>query len=208
MNEVTGRVTTKTCTIKRLLSEGQVITGEKEIASALNEFFSSIGVTINNNVPPSDIEPTSYIHHDIPGTCFLDPVDINYILTILMDLNASGGTSIPTSVKVLQLLAPSVVGPLTHIVNLSFQTGCFPDRLKIATITPIFKHGERDEPGNYRPISGTISPVKNLRKMHQEGAFLGSLKVKTSLLKTNTVLGPIIQLNMHYLILSTMLLMN
>ena len=177
LNEVTGRVTTKTCTIKRLLSEGQVITGEKEIASALNEFFSSIGVTINNNVPPSDIEPTSYIHHDIPETCFLDPVDINSILTILMDLNASGGTRSPTSVKVLQLLAPSVVGPLTHIVNLSFQTGCFPDRLKIATITPIFKHGKRDEPGNYRPIS-VLSPLSKILEKCVKKCILGFFESK------------------------------
>ena len=37
--------------------------------------------------------------------------------------------------------------------NLSIQTGIFPDELKIASVTPIFKGGENWNLGNYRPIS-------------------------------------------------------
>ena len=43
--------------------------------------------------------------------------------------------------------------PLLHIFNVSIQTGIFPDELKIATVTPIFKGGENWNLGNYRPIS-------------------------------------------------------
>ena len=43
--------------------------------------------------------------------------------------------------------------PLLHIFNLSLQTGIFPDKLKIARVTPLFKGGENYELGNYRPIS-------------------------------------------------------
>ena len=40
-----------------------------------------------------------------------------------------------------------------HIFNLSLQTGIFPEKLKIARVTPLFKGGKNYELGNYRPIS-------------------------------------------------------
>ena len=42
------------------------------------------------------------------------------------------------------------------IFNLSLQKGSFPDELKIAKVTPVFKDGDVNELGNYRPIS--VSP--------------------------------------------------
>ena len=39
------------------------------------------------------------------------------------------------------------------IINESFSSGTFPDKLKIAKVTPIFKKGSRSDKNNYRPIS-------------------------------------------------------
>ena len=47
--------------------------------------------------------------------------------------------------------------PLMHICSLSLKTGVFPEQLKIAKITPVYKKGEKSEFTNYRPIS--ILPV-------------------------------------------------
>ena len=43
--------------------------------------------------------------------------------------------------------------PLLHIFNLSIQTGIFPDELKIASVTPIFKGSENWNLIIYRPMS-------------------------------------------------------
>ena len=40
-----------------------------------------------------------------------------------------------------------------NIFYLSLNTGIFPDRLKVAKVTPIFKKGEKSSISNYRPIS-------------------------------------------------------
>ena len=40
-----------------------------------------------------------------------------------------------------------------RVFNLSLSAGIFPDKLKIAKVSPIFKNGEKDLLTNYRPIS-------------------------------------------------------
>ena len=43
--------------------------------------------------------------------------------------------------------------PLSYICNKSIQTGNYPDRLKYATVKPLYKNGDRSGISNYRPIS-------------------------------------------------------
>ena len=47
------------------------------------------------------------------------------------------------------------------LVNLSFQTGTFPDKLKLARVTPLYKKEDPLLSENYRPISilSTISKI-------------------------------------------------
>ena len=42
---------------------------------------------------------------------------------------------------------------LMHIFNLSLSTGIFPDKIKIAKVSPIFKTDKKDLLTNYQPIS-------------------------------------------------------
>ena len=56
------------------------------------------------------------------------------------------------SFNVIKKCFGSVHKPLFHIFNKSLKNGFFPDELKIARVTPLFKKGSDSGLGNYRPI--------------------------------------------------------
>jgi hypothetical protein len=53
--------------------------------------------------------------------------------------------------KILRLVSTDIIEPFAYKFNLVFASGKIPQVLKIAKVIPIFK-GEKDKPGNYRPI--------------------------------------------------------
>ena len=55
--------------------------------------------------------------------------------------------------------------PLKHLFNLSIEKGVFPDDLKIARVTPIYKGEDSSDVSNYRPTSvlPCFSKIQNTR---------------------------------------------
>ena len=61
------------------------------------------------------------------------------------------------------LIAPDITAQcLSHIFQVSIDSGKLPDWWKSAHVTPIYKKGPTDELSNYRPISLTSIPCKML----------------------------------------------
>ena len=75
-----------------------------------------------------------------PETMFIAPVTETELIQVIKGLknNSSAGfDEIPTFL-VKQCLC-HFIKPLVHIYNVSFQTGTFPDMMKIAKVKPLYK---------------------------------------------------------------------
>lgn len=85
--------------------------------------------------------------------CLLS-TDVQEVTNAIYSMNqysAPGPDQVP--VALLIKCRDTIVDPLTHIYNLSLESGIFPGKWKIAAVSPIFKNGTKDKPENYRPIA-------------------------------------------------------
>ena len=92
----------------------------------------------------------------MPGSCSFkfQPITCEHIRSLLLSLNSTkrGGSS-QTPTFVYQIIADLIVLPITLLINETLKSSIFPDCLKSALVTPIFKKGDPTDPANYRPIS-------------------------------------------------------
>ena len=105
-------------------------------------------------IPRTRKSPVDYLKNRNGSSMFLAPVTTQQIKVIIQSLNTKKSfetCSIP--VFPLNILGKHISKPLSYLVNLSFQTGIFPDYLKVAKVNYIHKKEAFDNPSNYRPIS-------------------------------------------------------
>ena len=76
---------------------------------------------------------------------------------------ATGPNSIPSNL--LHMVKDIIASPLSDMVNLSFESGKYPQKMKIAKIIPIHKKGSRLNVDNYRPISLLSNTNKIFEKL-------------------------------------------
>ena len=123
------------------------------IANAFNNFFVNIGPTLSSKIPEQGLEYRKYMPQGNEYSLFLlltTDQEVNNIIKQLKD-GAPGKDGI-TSLS-LKLVSDFIVKPITRTVNLSFSQGVFPNELKIALVSPLYKAKDPMYFSNYWPIS-------------------------------------------------------
>ena len=77
--------------------------------------------------------------------------------------------------KITGISAPVISQPLALILNLSIHNGEYPDALKHAKGTPVFKKGEKSSVNNYWPIS-VLPLISSIFERHINNCLIDSLE--------------------------------
>ena len=67
--------------------------------------------------------------------------------------------------KLFKCVKNEIAKLLTFIINQTLRIGCYPDKLKIARVRPLYKKDDKQGIENYRPISILPSVSKNYEKI-------------------------------------------
>lgn len=155
--------------IHEIMHNGVIITNKQEICDAFCSHFSSAA----QNIVTSAYDTATHIFLSSFGnfshTFFFKPTNPSEVMSYINSMNSKKSFGIDeVSNFLLKSIKQTVCEQLTHLVNLSFSTGRFPDMLKTATVLPLFKKDSRSSMSNYRPISLVSAISKLIEKIAYE----------------------------------------
>ena len=129
------------------------INKDKRIANEFNNFFIDIGPELAKEIPRTARSFKSYVPKS-NSTMLTGPISVNKLKNAFFSTKTNkcpGNDEINSNV--IRSCFGELYEPLQYLFNLSFEKSIFPDGIKIAKCTPVFKAGNNTELSNYRPIS-------------------------------------------------------
>ena len=152
-------------------NKNKIMENPKEIANEFNNFFVNVGPNLANEIeePREKDGLDEKLINLNPHSIFISSVNQQEILQIVNKFKNKKSTDhTDIDMMIVKNIIETVVSPFTHICNLSFETGIFPEKMKTAKVIPIFKCGDKQELTNYRPISLLSQFSKILEKLFVE----------------------------------------
>ena len=129
------------------------ITNKQEISDEMNKYFASVGSTLAKGIPEGNLDPISFLKQSQPIFSFtkITPIQIHNLI-----MKSGSGKAIRANIvsnPLLKTASPVISSHLADIFNQCIGHGTFPNDSKTGKVIPIFTSEEKDDPGNYHPIS-------------------------------------------------------
>ena len=182
-----------------LLEKDKILRGDTEVAkefhSYINSTVSSLGITeneytIQENISSSEPVDKTIIKFIYPSILLikskinktnsfsLTEIETDDVDKEICSLNSKkSGTHNDIPAKILKKCTSLTASVLLKHFNEILRTGNFPDRLKLADITPVFKKNNPLEKENYRPAGVLPVVSKILERIMQKQVTLFRQKV-------------------------------
>ncbi|GAB0207088.1 mitochondrial enolase superfamily member 1 [Grus japonensis] len=128
----------------------------------LNAFFASVfnsQTSCPQGIQPPELEDRDGEQNKPP---IIQEEAVNDLLRHLDTHKSMGPDGIHP--RVLRELAEELAKPLSIIYQQSWLTGEVPDDWRLANVMPIYKKGQKEDPGKYRPVSLTSVPGKIMER--------------------------------------------
>lgn len=146
---------------------GKILNSGNDIVNAFSLFFQSNFEVVNDYI---DSNVLKFIQPIIDFGCV--QLTTGDILNSIKNIKNSFGIDIDGfSSFFIKNLAESLTIPLQYLFNKSLAEGHFIDRWKVASITPVFKGGDKTDVINYRPISKLSNISKIFEHVIKEKMF-------------------------------------
>ena len=147
--------------INKIRANGEIVETKKDIANTLNNCFAKLGLYKGENedlaLPNFTYQKTEFSFRPITRKELYDVIDK------LPNHKSAGPGYIPAwCIKSCKM---SIGTHLQFVINECILQNIFPDALKKAYITPIYKKGDPLEAENYRPISVTPTLSKIFERL-------------------------------------------
>ncbi len=140
-------------------------TNDKDMAKVINNVFADVGSNLAKEIPDSLLELDLTFKGEYDPFMFdvMTELDIGELLDNMSVNKSTGIDGVP--IGFLQMARNLLVKLIINIMNKSLTTMIVPDGWKKACITPLYKAGDRTEPGNYRPIAFLPAACKLLEQV-------------------------------------------
>jgi len=140
--------------LQLVLEDKSIVTDEGEIVNKLNEFFVNVGTKNSSIGDYSTAEEycSNLINNE--HTLFLKPVttnELSRLIRLLPNKLTEGPDGLPC--KIMTSALDQIVEPLKFLINLLYEQGKVPDKLKKSRVVPVQKKEGSFELNDFRPIS-------------------------------------------------------
>ena len=147
--------------------DGVRLENMNDVTNEFNSYFVNVGPKLAKNIDNHDDSGLGTIEGSrVLQSMYLSDIsesDILKIVSILQNKTSTDNDGL--DMFIIKRTIDCIVEPLCYIFNLSFHTGTFPDKMKVAKVIPFFKEGDKHMFSNYRPVSLLSQFSKILEKI-------------------------------------------
>ena len=166
MKKMTGKQKTKLNLLPQQIKvDKTIIKNPRDIAKEFNKFFTSAGLklTKKSQTLKKKIQHFLTSHNEKMQFKELNFDEFEEAFKSLKQNKAAGFDDLSSNIIIDAY--DSLKNILFHVFKVSIKQGIFPDSLKVAKETPIFKSDAKDSISNYRPISILPAFLKVLERI-------------------------------------------